>query len=222
MLDTIDPYEIIDIFKSLIYEWYQYNKRKFPWRKTNNPYFILISEMMLQRTKAEQVALVYEKFINNYPTILCLEKAKLEDLEIILRPLGLKSRSKTFINAAKFITGIYGNIIPDTRNKILYVPGVGEYVSGMVMNCAFDKREYVVDTNIARIFNRILDLGLMGDIRRKKEIVKYSSVYFDTENSREHAYAILDFASAICKSIKPLCNICIVNRYRLCEFSIKK
>lgn len=220
MLDTIDPYEIIDIFKCLIYEWYYNNKRKFPWRETNNPYFILISEMMLQRTKAEQVIHVYKKFIDKYPTILCLAKAKLGDLEIILKPLGLKSRSKVFSDAAKFINDIYRGSIPNTRNKILCVPGVGEYVSGMVMNCAFKKREYAVDTNIARIFNRILDLGLTGDIRRKKEIVKYSSVYFDTENSREYAYAILDFAAAICKSINPLCSICPANKYGICRFAI--
>ncbi|MBV4414666.1 hypothetical protein [Clostridium tyrobutyricum] len=215
-----DAYETIDIFKYIIYEWYQDNKRKFPWRETNNPYFILISEMMLQRTKAEQVAGVYEKFINVYSTIRSLVKSKPEQIESIVKSLGLKDRYKVFINAANFILDNYNGILPDERNLLLCIPGVGEYVSGMVMNCAFNKREYVVDTNIARIFNRILDLNLKGEVRRKKEIIKYACIYFDTENSRQYAYAILDFAAAICKSIDPLCDVCPVNKYGLCKFVI--
>lgn len=208
------------MFKYLIYEWYQSNERKFPWRKTNNPYFILVSEMMLQRTKAEQVEDVYKRFIEVYPDIYSLVKSKPQQVDYIVKSLGLKDRYKVFINAASFIIYNYNGKIPDTRDDLLCIPGVGEYVSGMVMNCAFGKREYVVDTNIARIFNRILDLNLKGEIRRKKEIIEYSSVYFDTENSRQYAYAILDFAAAICKSINPLCGICPVNKYGICRFAI--
>lgn len=213
-----DPYETIDIFKYLIYEWYQSNKREFPWRKTDNPYFILISEMMLQRTKAEQVEGVYKKFIATYPTIYSLAKSEPWQVDYIVKSLGLKDRYKVFINAANFIARNYNGMVPDKRNDLLCIPGVGEYVSGMVMNCAFGKREYVVDTNIARVFNRILDLNLKGEVRRKKEIIEYSSIYFDTENSRQYAYAILDFAAAICKSINSLCDICPVNRYSLCLY----
>ena len=218
--DVFNIYETIDMFKYLIYEWYQSNERKFPWRKTNNPYFILVSEMMLQRTKAEQVEDVYKRFIEVYPDIYSLVKSKPQQVDYIVKSLGLKDRYKVFINAASFIIYNYNGKIPDTRDDLLCIPGVGEYVSGMVINCAFRKTEYVVDTNIARIFNRILDLNLKGEIRRKKEIIEYSSVYFDTENSRQYAYAILDFAAAICKSINPLCGICPVNKYGICRFAI--
>ncbi|MBV4446410.1 hypothetical protein KM799_07310 [Clostridium tyrobutyricum] len=217
----MDDYDIVDIFSSIIYSWYLENGRKLNWRETDNPYFILMAEMMLTRTRAEHVNRVYKKFITTYSNIKLLSKANIKELEEILRPLGLKSRCKMLIKAANFIIDKYNGVIPQDKDELLSIPGVGNYVAGMVMNCAFHKREYVVDTNIIRIFNRLLNLNINTDNIKDKEIIKYSSVYFDTENSREYAYAILDFGSAICKSIKPLCNICIVNRYRLCEFSIR-
>ncbi|WP_123054483.1 DNA glycosylase [Clostridium sp. JN-1] len=219
MEQLIEPYEAIDIFKYLIYEWYMKNGRKFLWRETNNPYFILMSEMMLQRTTAQHVKGVYGKFISKYPSLNSLSKADLEDVENILKSLGLRYRCKLLIKAANFIIDNYGGIIPDNKDEILLIPGVGDYVAGMVMNCAFHKREYVVDANITRIFNRVLGLNMKGDICKNKEIIKYASVYFDVDNSREYAYSIIDFGAAICKNMNPLCNTCPINKYGICLFN---
>ncbi len=219
MEQLIETYEAIDIFKYLIYKWYLKNGRKFLWRETDNPYFILMSEMMLQRTTAQHVRGVYGKFISKYPSLISLSKADLEYVESILKPLGLKYRCKLLIKAANFIIDNYGGVIPDNKDGLLSIPGVGDYVAGMVMNCAFHKREYVVDTNITRIFNRVLDLNMKGDICKNKEIIKYASVYFDVDNSREYAYSIIDFGAAICKNMNPLCNGCPINKYGICLFN---
>lgn len=211
-----DYYETIDIHREIIYDWYLNNNRKFLWRTTNDPYYILIAEMMLHRTGAKQVSNVYGKFLRNYPAVYLLANSDFEKANKILKPLGLKNRYKVFIDAAKFIVNKYNGIIPKSKRELLLIPGVGDYIAGMVMNCAFGGKEYVVDTNIARVFNRILDINLKGDIRRNKEIIMCSSIYFDTDNSRQNAYAILDFASAVCKSVNPLCQLCPINKYGLC------
>lgn len=216
---SMEPYEIIDMLKFLIYKWYLKNGRKFLWRETSNPYFILMAEMMLQKTTAEHVKKVYGDFINKYPSLTSLSKANLKDVENILKPLGLKYRCKLLIKASNFIINNYDGIIPNNKDKLLLIPGIGDYIAGMVMDCAFHKREYVVDTNITRIFNRVLDLNMKGDICKNKEIVKYASVYFDVNNSREYAYSIIDFGAAVCKNSNPLCNVCPISKYEMCLFN---
>ncbi len=188
------------------------------WRETDNPYFILTAEIMLQRTTAGHVKKVYGDFIKKYPFLGSLAAAHLDDVEKILKTLGLRYRCKLLIKAANFIIDNYGGVIPHDRSELLSVPGVGDYVAGMIVNSAFCGREYVVDTNIARIFNRVLGLNMHGDISKNKEIVKYASVYFDISDSRGYAYSIVDFGAMVCKNIKPRCTHCQVARYGVCMY----
>lgn len=197
-------------FQNSIIAWGQHNCRSFPWRETNDPYAILMAELMLQRTRADQVAGVYEVFMKKFPTIHCLSAARSASVDLITRPLGLNWRNQTIISAARFIVSNFDGRVPDSRDELLRIPGVGEYIAGMVLLTAYGKREWAVDSNIARVINRFLGLGYTGELRRKKAIIEAARLFFDTANTRPAAYAILDFSALICRARKPICCDCPV------------
>lgn len=168
----------------------------------------MIAEFMLQRTRAEQVAPVYKAFIRRYPTTFSLSKAKAKDVGRFTEHLGMHWRARHFIDAAKFIQTTYAGRIPSDRKKLLAIPGVGEYVAAAILTVAFNKREWVVDSNIARFINRFYGLRLKGEIRRNRMVIEKAREIFDYENTRHLLFALLDFTALICKPIKPECHAC--------------
>jgi A/G-specific adenine glycosylase len=188
------------------------SSRDFPWRHKINPYRILIAEFMLQRTRAEQVEPVYKQFLKQYPSVVSLSRAKTKGVAQYTKHLGIHWRAKHFITAAKFIVKEYKGRIPSNRAKLLAIPGVGEYVAGAILTVAFQKPEWVIDSNIARFLNRYHGLGLQGEIRRKKEIIELSKIYFNHKNPRKLLFGILDFTALICKPQNPECKQCSLKR----------
>ncbi|MDI6735240.1 MAG: DNA glycosylase [bacterium] len=190
--------------------WYSQNKRDFPWRHTKNPYEIMIVEFMLHRTRADQVVPVYRDFIKKYPDIDSLASADPVEVSKVTENLGLHWRGKHFINAALFIRDNFRSKIPDSRDKLLTVPGIGDYVAGAILTVVFNKKEWVVDSNIARFLNRFYGLKLRGEIRRKRELIKITKRLYQTTRSEQLTFALLDFSAMVCKPVKPVCCSCIV------------
>jgi len=193
-----------------LFVWHKDNYRDFPWRQTKNPYDTLIAEFMLHRTRADQVVRVYQDFIIKYPDVDSLACANPVEVNEVTARLGLHWRGKHFINAAIFIRENFRGGIPDSRDKLLSVPGVGEYVAGAILAVVFNKREWVVDSNIARFLDRFYGLNFSGEIRRKREVIEISKGLYQTTRSRQLTFALLDFTALVCKPIKPVCNSCIV------------
>ena len=176
----------------------------------------MIVEFMLQRTRAEQVEPVYTQFIKYYPSVVSLSNAKNKDVAQYTKHLGMHWRTKHFIAAAKFIVNEYKGKIPAERKKLLAIPGVGEYVAGAILTVAFQKPEWVIDSNIARFLNRYHGLGLQGEIRRKKEIIELSKQFFKYKNPRKLLFSVLDFTALVCLPRNPLCTKCPLRRK--CKF----
>jgi A/G-specific adenine glycosylase len=193
--------------------------RYFLWRTLPTPYKILIAEFMLQRTKAEQVEPVYEKFLKQFPDVHSLSKARLSSVSKYTKNLGIHWRAKHFIDAAKYIIKYYDGKFPKTRDELLMIPGVGDYVAGAIQAVCFNNAEYVIDSNIARFINRFYGLNLTGEIRRKKMIINYAKIIFEVKNQRDFLFFILDFTAITCKPIKPLCSLC--SYIKPCKYSSK-
>ncbi|NCS89911.1 MAG: hypothetical protein AUJ54_04315 [Ignavibacteria bacterium CG1_02_37_35] len=197
--------------------WYKLNNRSFFWRFNILPYKIMIAEFMLQRTKAEQVEPVYKKFLQQYPDIVSLSKARIKSVEKYTSSLGLHKRAPNFMNAAKYIINNFKGEYPKTRKELLTIPGVGDYVAGAIMAVCFNNADYVIDSNIARFINRYAGLNLTGEIRRKKVIVEKAKKIFKVNDQRNFLFALLDFTAVICKPIVPLCNECPLRKK--CKYS---
>lgn len=196
------------IFRRKIIEWFRENGRDYPWRKTRDPFRILIAEMMLRRTKAEQVVPVYEQFFREYPDVDSLAETKKETLEKILQPLGLKWRIPSFRMVAREVREKYQSRIPETREELISLPGVGEYVAGAVLSIAYGKNEWVVDSNIVRIFKRYFGIETSREGRRDKHIIEMAKIYSSGKDPGRATMGILDITALVCKPGKPSCEKC--------------
>ncbi|MBT9132492.1 MAG: Adenine DNA glycosylase [Syntrophomonadaceae bacterium] len=198
----------ISIFRGKIIDWYKKNGRSYPWRETHDPFRILIAEMMLRRTKADQVVPVYEQFFKEYPDVDSLAEAKQEALEKILYPIGLKWRIPAFGMIAREVREKYQSRIPETREELISLPGVGEYVAGAVLSIAYGKKEWLVDSNIVRIFKRYFGIKTSKEGRRDKHVVETAKIYASGKDPGRATMGILDITALVCKPGKPSCEKC--------------
>lgn len=142
-------------FRRNLMHWYKENKRSFPWRNSKDPYQILISEVLLQKTDAPKVLPVYKKFIKKYPTPEILQQAKLPELKKILKDLGLHYRAERLKSIGEDLCVLHEGKVPAQKDQLLRFKGLGEYASSAIMCFAYDKREAIVDNNVVRLFERI-------------------------------------------------------------------
>ena len=171
----------------------------------------MIAEFMLHRTKADQVVPVYLEFIKKHPDVYSLASADLDDVKKVTEHLGLHWRSRHFIAAARYIVKELSGQFPDDYNELRKIPGVGEYIAGAILTVCFNKPAPVVDSNIARFINRFWNLGLNGEIRRRKQVVEVSKKLFDIEEPGKFLFALVDFTSLVCKPRNPNCSACSLN-----------
>lgn len=204
----VPPRTDINAFRRRIINWFKKNGRVYPWRQTNDPFRILIAEMMLRRTKADQVTSVYKQFFKKYPDVNSLAQAKLNDLKKILYPLGLKWRVPAFRMVARHLREKYQSVIPRNRQELTSLPGVGEYVAGAVLSIAYRKNEWLVDSNIVRIFKRYFGIQTSKEGRRDKHVIEMARIYASGKDPAKATMSILDITALVCKPGKPDCRTC--------------
>lgn len=195
-------------FVEKLLEWWKENKREFPWRKTKDPYQILVAEVLLHRTKADQVLPIYSKFIEKFPTVKELAHATLEDVKKVLHPLGLHWRTRELHQMAIVIMQKYNGKIPHEREKLESLPGVSRYIASAVRCFAFNYPEIMLDTNIVRILGRIFEVKVTDSSRRSKHFIELYKSVANNNNTRELNLALIDLGALICKPKNPMCKIC--------------
>ncbi|MBL7086713.1 MAG: DNA glycosylase [Candidatus Cloacimonetes bacterium] len=212
MVIEIEPYiRKIEYLRKHLKKWSHSNElRHYPWRNTDNPYEILIAELMLRRTRVDQVVPVYKNFIETYPDPLTLSKAKVSSIENILYSIGLKWRTSSFLEIAKIIANTYNGIVPNTRHELISLPGIGDYVAGAILSFAFNMNEWIVDSNIVRLYKRFFGYETTKEGRRDKHIIETSKLYISIGNAKILNIALLDFSSLICTFRTPKCQECIL------------
>jgi len=138
--------------------WGNENQRIFPWRKTKNPFYILIAEMMLQKTDAEKVAKIYPKLIKKYSTPYRLARANIRELKKELHYLGIHSRAGRMKKMAQKIVNQFNGKVPQNEGVLLSFSGVGPYIANAVLCFAFNKDVPLVDTNVIKILKIFLNI----------------------------------------------------------------
>lgn len=208
-----------DFFKDQILIWYMNHKRDFEWRKTKNPYKILISEILLHKTDSKKVEKTFPRFIEKFPTINHLYQADIEEISSLIKEIGLLYRSQRLKKISEQIINQFGGIIPDNKEDLLSLYGVGQYISNAILCFAFKKRVPIVDTNIIRIYRRVFNINsLKSRPHTDKMIWDFAKRMLPKENYVEFNYALLDFASDLCKVKNPLCESCLINE--ICEHTL--
>lgn len=212
--------EVAAFARNSLLGWFKDSARIFPWRYATDPYYILIAEMMLRRTQARQVVRVYLKFLEDFPDVRSLAQAPSKQIKESLYPLGLAWRAANFELLAHVIVEQFGGKIPEDRDKLLALPGVGPYVADAVRVFAFGKQGTLVDTNTVRVAARVFGFEYDQESRRKPTVIKAVSELISEETPAESNYALLDFAATVCQARTPLHEICPL--FSQCAFFLKE
>lgn len=193
--------------------WYQKNKRDLPWRNTTNPYYIWLSEIILQQTRIEQGLPYYLSFTENFPTLKDLATANEDDVLKLWQGLGYYSRARNLHFTAKTIYFDLNNTFPNNYNNIIKLKGIGPYTAAAIASFAYKEPVAVVDGNVFRVLSRFF--GIHDDIA----IGKNRTVFQNLANeliSKKHPdlfnHAIMDFGATVCVPANPKCGQCILNQ----------
>ena len=200
-------------FSDILSQWYAINKRDLPWRSTVNPYYIWLSEIILQQTRVDQGLPYYLKFIDAFPAVEDLANAD-EDLVLKLwQGLGYYSRARNLQFSAKLILSEFGGNFPDNHADILKLKGVGPYTAAAISSFSFGLPFAVLDGNVIRVLSRVFGIQTPFDTTAgKKQFQKLAQELLDKKNPAEYNQAIMEFGALQCVPKSPKCNDCpIVN-----------
>lgn len=209
-IQTASPRRI-GVFQIALLTWYEKNGRDLPWRKTRDPYHILVSEMMLHQTQVDRVIPKYHEFLSIYPTIASLATASLKDVKQLWRPLGYNFRPGRLHAIAKIVISNHNGKIPETFDELLALRGIGRYTAGAILSFAFHKDAPIIDTNVRRVLQRFFDVP--GDPMRvpaKKQLWWLAEAVIPPGKGYLFNQALLDFGATICTARNPSCDSCIL------------
>ena len=196
-------------FSRLIVNWYRLNKRSLPWREELNPYYIWLSEIILQQTKVNQGIPYYFKFLQKYPTIIKLADAEEKEILNDWQGLGYYSRARNLHYSAKYIKDKLNGEFPKNYKEILKLKGVGKYTAAAISSFAFNEKKAVVDGNVYRLLSRYFDIETPIDSSSGiKEFQTLADSLINKKNPGEHNQAIMEIGALICKPKKPKCIDC--------------
>lgn len=187
----------IQKFQNIVYVHYKKNGRVFPWRKTKDPYHILVSEIMLQQTQTDRVVPKFNDFLTKFPTSESLAKASLKAVLSAWQGLGYNRRGLMLHNAAKAISKDYNGIIPKTEKELVSLPGIGPYTAAAIIAFAFNRPATVIETNIRAVF--IHHFFKEKESVSDKEIIPLIQQTLDAENPRRWYSALMDYGAALKK-----------------------
>jgi len=201
----------INKFLSCLDKWRTNNGlRDFPWRKETNPFIILITEMLLRRTKADAVNNIWSDFFNKYKDFDDLATVNEIELKKDISSLGLATiRSRNLIEIGKKLTG---RNIPETERELIKLKGVGIYSARMYLMITKGTRQLIYDSNFRRVYSRYFGVNIDANLRSNKKIVEISELIIPKQNFKDFILTILDFAALICKPVNPKCDICCCNK----------
>lgn len=184
-------------FRKIVWDFYREEKRSLPWRKTRDPYKILVSEIMLQQTQVERVKTKYQEFLKTFPTIKDLAQAPLREVLIVWQGLGYNRRAKMLKRAAEAIFLGHGGRVPKEYAELIKLPGVGNYTAGAVLAFAYNKPVVIIETNIRAVF---IDAFFKNKEKvDDAELLPLIQKTLDTKNPREWYAALMDYGATIKK-----------------------
>lgn len=190
--------------------WFDRHKRDLPWRedKPRNPYHVWISEIMLQQTRTEAVKPYFNSWMERFPTISALARAEESEVLHQWQGLGYYSRARNIHKAAMEMAETYGGRLPDRKEDILSLPGIGSYTAGAILSMAYGKREGAIDGNVLRVYARLYQVE--EDILKSRGRKKIEALVKETlpERAGDFNEALMDLGADICIPKNPRCSLC--------------
>ncbi len=199
--------------KKLCY-WYEKNKRDLPWRHTNDPYKIWLSEIILQQTRVIQGLPYYNRFISRFPDVMALAQAKEEEVLRIWQGLGYYSRARNLHKCAQVIAYDYQGQFPDTYDQLIKLPGIGPYTAAAIASFAFNLPHAVVDGNVYRVLARVFGVDMdIAKPRSQRAFQQLANQLIDQNKPGLYNQGIMEFGATLCTPKAPSCSDCPINQH---------
>lgn len=197
--------------RTLLLDWFAAHKRDLPWRHTDDPYRVWISEVMLQQTQVDRVIGYYDRFLSVFPTVQALAEAPLEAILKLWEGLGYYSRARNLHRAAGIIVNEHGGRFPRTMDEARALPGIGAYAAGAILSIAYGERVPAIDANVKRVLARVFSID--EDLERgeaKARIARLAADAVPELRPGEFNQALMELGALICVAGNPGCLLCPV------------
>lgn len=199
-------------FSDKLVAWYRKNKRDLPWRKSDDPYHIWVSEVMLQQTQVETVLRYYDRFLQRFPDIKSLAEASLAEVLKMWEGLGYYARARNLHKAAQMVAENSAGVLPGGHDELLAIPGIGPYTAAAVASIAFDENYPVVDGNVVRVLARVLRIEAPpAEVEAKSQILSAAWNFLPERQVGDFNQAMMELGATICTPARPKCAECPVN-----------
>jgi len=197
------------VFQRRLLAWYARHGRDLPWRRTREPYRVLVSEIMLQQTQVDRVIPKYQQFLTRYPTLEDLARARARDVTETWRPLGYYRRARSLHGIARETVARYAGRLPDDGAALQRLSGIGRYTAGAILAFAHSKDAALVDTNVRRVLGRVfLGPRRLKRLRGEKAIWDLAESLIPAGRAYDYNQALMDFGATWCTARKPKCAGC--------------
>lgn len=203
-------------FRGALRAWFKKGGKDYPWRRTQDAYAILVSEVMLQQTQIVTVLGrgFYERFMEKFPDTATLAAAEDDELLKAWEGLGYYRRARMLREAARMVEKDHGGVFPKDLAAVLNLPGVGRYTAGAVMSFAFDEAQPLVDGNVARVLSRLMDFSEEIDGgKAQKQLWAWAEELLDHEYPRIYNSALMELGQTHCRTGQPDCLECPVSKF---------
>ena len=214
----------------ILLKWYDIHKRDLPWRKSRNPYYIWVSEIILQQTRVVQGMDYYSRFIDAFPDIFSLAGAPVEKVLKIWEGLGYYSRARNMHETARNLVENFGGKFPYQYNELLKLKGIGPYTAAAIASIAYQQPVPLVDGNVYRVFSRLFAIGIPSDTAKgKNKMIHIAATLLPAGRPGDFNQAVMEFGALQCVPGKPDCslcplrNVCLAKKQdRIEEFPVKE
>jgi A/G-specific adenine glycosylase len=207
------PQNILTLRRSLL-RWYRRHGRDLPWRRTSDPYAILVSEFMLQQTQVSTVIPYYDEWLGRFPDFASLARASENDVLHAWQGLGYYARARNLHATAKRVVSQHGGRLPRSVDQMQQLPGIGKYTAHAVGSFAFNQPVPIVEANTARVLARLFDSrDSIDSVAGRKTLWQYGAMLSPKSNVRIYNSALTDLGALVCTPRELKCGICPVKKF---------
>lgn len=199
-------------FREKLLEWYEGGRRDLPWRLSQDPYEIWVSEVMLQQTQTKKVLSYYRRFLQRFPSIPALAAATLDDVLKVWEGMGYYARARNLHRAAKCVLENHGGRLPSDYAALLAIPGIGPYTAAAVASIAFGEARAVVDGNVVRVITRLFLIEEdPREAETRRRLQELAQSLLDPRAPGDFNQAMMELGATVCTPKKPACLLCPVS-----------
>ena len=198
-------------FRRKLLAWYDRSARDLPWRRTRDPYQVLVSEVMLQQTQVSRVQEYYPRFLEQFPDLGTLAAARPRAVREAWDGLGYYARARNLHALAKQVARRHDGTLPGTPEELIELPGVGRYTAGAVASFAYEQPVPAVDTNVSRVIRRFFFNRATGNGQRESDVWNLAAALVPKDGKRAWRFnqAIMELGALVCTARKPKCGECL-------------